>query len=109
MAHGGPTPARSAMVAQAGAVAGLLRTLANRHRLMLVCMLVEGEYSVGQLEAELGLRQPSLSQQLTVLRSAGIVETRRDARQIYYRLTEQKAARLVEALRLIFCGEAGKE
>lgn len=86
-------------------VAALLKTLANRNRLMIVCTLVEGEYAVGQIEEELGIRQPTLSQQLTILREAGIVATRREAKQIFYRLTEQKAARLVEALHAIFCTE----
>ncbi|KUL92958.1 ArsR family transcriptional regulator [Bosea sp. WAO] len=97
--------ARAELAARAGEVAELLRTLANRNRLMLVCTLVEGEYSVGQLEEMLGIRQPTLSQQLTVLREAGLVETRRDAKQIFYRLTAAKAARLVEALHQIFCTE----
>jgi ArsR family transcriptional regulator len=96
---------RAELATRAGEVAELLRTLANRNRLMLVCTLVEGEYSVGQLEEMLGIRQPTLSQQLTVLREAGLVETRRDAKQIFYRLTAAKAARLVEALHQIFCTE----
>lgn len=96
---------RAELAARAGEVADLLRTLANRNRLMLVCTLVEGEYAVGQLEEMLAIRQPTLSQQLTVLREAGLVETRRDAKQIFYRLTAAKAARLVEALHMIFCNE----
>lgn len=88
---------------KADEVAELLKTLANRNRLMIACALVESEYSVSQLEQELGIGQPTLSQQLTVLRSAGIVDTRRDSRQIFYRLTEAKAARLIEALHGIFC------
>ncbi|CAN7675336.1 sulfite-sensing transcriptional repressor BigR [Mesorhizobium sp. LjNodule214] len=104
-------PAKAAMTRadmedRAGEVAGLLRTLSHPARLMIVCTLVEGEYSVGQLEEELGIHQPSLSQQLTVLRDAGIVETRREAKQVFYHLTEARAARLVEALYTIFCAEA---
>lgn len=94
------------MAAQAAEVAGLLKTLAHPARLMLVCTLVEDEFSVGALETALGLHQPSLSQQLNVLREAGIVETRRDGKQIFYRLTGEKAARLVAALHGIFCAEA---
>ncbi|MBN9468717.1 MAG: helix-turn-helix transcriptional regulator [Bosea sp.] len=100
---------RAELATKAGEVAELLRTLANRNRLMLVCTLVEGEYSVGQLEEMLGIRQPTLSQQLTVLREAGLVETRRDAKQIFYRLTAAKAARLVETLHQIFCTEEAPE
>lgn len=100
-----PSLTRADLSGRAAEVAGLLKTLANRNRLMIVCTLVEGEYSVGQIEGELGIRQPTLSQQLTILREAGVVATRRDAKQIFYRLTEQKAANLVEALHAIFCAE----
>ena len=96
---------REELAGRATEVAALLKTLANRNRLMIVCALVDGEYAVGQIEEELGIRQPTLSQQLTILREAGIVATRREAKQIFYRLTEQKAARLVEALHAIFCAE----
>ena len=102
----GMTPA--AMEARAGEVANLLKTLAHPARLMLVCTLVEGEYSVSELEAKLDIHQPTLSQQLTVLREANIVETRRDGKQIFYRLTAEKATRLVGALYDIFCSDAGK-
>jgi DNA-binding transcriptional ArsR family regulator len=54
------------------------------------------------LEERLGIHQPSLSQQLGVLRSAGIVGTRREAKQVFYRLTEERAALLIEALTAIF-------
>jgi DNA-binding transcriptional ArsR family regulator len=91
------------MKGQADDVAALLKTLAHPARLMLACTLVEGEYSVGALEEKLGIHQPTLSQQLGVLRDAGIVETRREAKQIFYRLTERKAAQLIEALYAIFC------
>lgn len=89
--------------ARAGEVALLLKALAHPARLMLACTLAEAEYSVGELEEMLDIRQPTLSQQLGVLREAGIVETRRDARQIFYRLTEEKAAQLIAALHSVFC------
>jgi ArsR family transcriptional regulator len=101
-----PSTTRAGMEGKAGEVAGLLRTLAHPARLMIVCTLAEGEFSVGQLEQELGIHQPTLSQQLTVLRDAGIVETRREAKQIFYRLTEAKAERLIQSLYTIFCAEA---
>ncbi|CEJ15437.1 Biofilm growth-associated repressor [bacterium YEK0313] len=93
---------------RAGEVAELLKTLANRHRLMLVCTLVEGEFSVGELEQRLGIHQPTLSQQLTVLRRAGIVRTRRLSKRIFYRLTGTKAADLVGALHAIFCADIAR-
>lgn len=95
--------APSEMASRATEVAGLLKTLAHPARLMLACKLAEGEYGVGELEAMLDIRQPTLSQQLGVLREAGIVVTRRDAKQIFYRLSEEKAAQLIEALYAIFC------
>ena len=95
------------MEVRAGEVAGLLKTLAHPVRLMLACTLVEGEYSVGAIEDKLGIHQPTLSQQLTVLREAGIVETRREGKQIFYRLTAEKAAQLIEALYGIFCKPEG--
>lgn len=93
------------MAGRAGAFANLLKTLSHQARLMIVCTLVEGEYSVGELEAKLDIHQPHLSQHLTVLRSSGIVETRREGKQIFYRLTEEKAAQLVGALHDIFCAK----
>ncbi len=95
--------ARGEMESRAREVAGLLKTLSHPARLMLVCTLLEAEYSVGELERELDIHQPTLSQQLTVLREAGIVETRRDAKQVFYRLRDAKAARLIDALYQIFC------
>ena len=96
------------MEGRAAEVASLLKTLAHPARLVLACSLAQGEYSVGELEEKLGIRQPSLSQQLGVLRDAGVVETRREAKQIFYRLTEQKAARLIQALYGIFCDPEGQ-
>ncbi|OCI90850.1 transcriptional regulator [Agrobacterium sp. 13-626] len=91
------------MASRAGEVADLLKTLSHPARLMIVCTLVEGEYSVGELEEKVDVHQPHLSQHLTVLRGSGIVETRRDGKQIFYRLTEEKAAQLVSSLYDIFC------
>lgn len=88
-------------------VAAILRTLAHPMRLLLACTLVEAEYSVGELEEKLDIHQPNLSQQLTVLRQSGIVATRREGKQIFYRLTEAKAARLIAALFSIYCAPGG--
>lgn len=96
-------PGAALMAERAAEVAALLRVMAHPLRLMLACKLTEGEYVVGELERLLDIHQPALSQQLGVLREAGIVETRRDGKQIHYRLTQQKAAQLIEALYAIFC------
>ncbi len=99
---------RADMAARASEAADFLRILANQNRLMIVCTLVEGERSVSELESLLGIRQPTLSQQLGVLRDGGFVETRRDAKQIFYRLTEDRAASLVAALYNIFCADGDR-
>ena len=99
-----PSMSRQDMEGRASEVASLLKTMAHPARLMLACMLAEGECSVSTLEEKLGIHQPTLSQQLGVLREAGVVETRREAKQIFYRLTEEKAAQLIQALYAIFCG-----
>ncbi|MBN9604447.1 MAG: helix-turn-helix transcriptional regulator [Afipia felis] len=91
------------MVANANEAATLLKTLAHPGRLALACALAEGEFSVGALEERLGIHQPSLSQQLGILRDAGVVKTRREAKQIFYQLAEAKAAQLIEALHAIYC------
>jgi DNA-binding transcriptional ArsR family regulator len=101
--HAGMSP--KVMEERAAEVAGHLKVLAHPMRLMLVCTLVEREYSVGELEDKLDIHQPNLSQQLTVLRDAGIVQTRREGKQIFYALTEAKTQQLIAALFTIFCAE----
>ncbi len=88
----------------AGEAAQLLKALANEKRLMVLCLLAEGERSVGQLNAELDLSQSALSQHLAVLRADGLVETRRAAQTIYYALAAGPAQRIIETLHGIYCG-----
>ena len=95
--------ARQEMAVRAEEVAALLKVMAHPVRLMLACKLAEGEFSVGELERLLDIHQPTLSQQLGILRETGIAETRRDGKQIFYRLTQQKASQLIAALYAIFC------
>lgn len=76
----------------------LLGMLANRHRLLVLCSLIENECSVGELLAKSTLGQSALSQHLAKLRDAGMVTTRRDGQVIYYRLTDRNARKLIEAL-----------
>ena len=80
------------------AAATLLRTLANPGRLQIVLRLLAGEAAVAELEQELGIRQPTLSQQLGELRDAGLVAGRREAKTVIYRLVPGRAERLVIAL-----------
>lgn len=93
-----------AMREHASDAAQLLRALANEKRLMLLCLLAEGERSVGELNAEVDLSQSALSQHLAVLREDGLVTTRREAQTIYYSLAEGPAQRVIETLHGIYCG-----
>jgi DNA-binding transcriptional ArsR family regulator len=79
-----------------------LKALANPNRLSIICLLLEAESSVADIERELGIRQPTLSQQLRELRQAGMVATRRDAKHIYYRVADDRAGRIVKTLREVF-------
>jgi ArsR family transcriptional regulator, virulence genes transcriptional regulator len=85
----------------------LLKALANRNRLLLLCQLVEGERSVGEMAARLQLRESAVSQQLMLLRKDRLVAPRRDGQMIYYRLASPAAAKVIETLYEIFCAEAG--
>jgi len=86
--------------------ASLLKTLANPDRLLLLCNLVEEERNVSSLEALTGIRQPSLSQQLGVLREEGIVETRREGKFIFYRIASAPALAVMRTLWDTYCGPA---
>ena len=82
--------------------AEFLRALAHPMRLRILCRLLEGELAVAGFESELGLKQPSLSQQLALLRDAGLVSTRREAKSIFYTLADDKVRVLLDALREAF-------
>src|SRR5690606_5613300 len=97
----GVDPARMAAAAdQAGA---LLRSLGNRHRLLILCQLVEGERSVGELVAFIGQRQSTVSQHLALLRHEGLVRTRREGQTIWYAIASDPARRVLETLYAIYC------
>lgn len=80
-----------------------LRLLANEDRLLLLCQLLSGERGVGELEQLLDIRQPTLSQQLGVLREQGLVATRRDGKNIYYRLADARVESTLAHLYTLFC------
>lgn len=90
----------------AGAAETMLKALANRHRLMILCQLIDKEHSVGELTRFLGLRDSTVSQHLALLRKDGLVETRRDGQTIWYALASVAVRRLVETLYDIYCGPA---
>jgi DNA-binding transcriptional ArsR family regulator len=89
----------------AAQAARMLRALSNENRLMLLCMLFEGERTVSELNESLTLSQSALSQHLAVLRDEGLVRTRREAQKIYYGLSSRPAQRIVETLHSIYCPE----
>jgi ArsR family transcriptional regulator len=93
----------SAMRRGAAGATGTLRTLANEDRLLLLCALCEGERCVSELEARVKVRQPTLSQQLGVLRRCGFVRTRRSGKQIFYSVADPKAHRLLQTLQSLYC------
>lgn len=92
----------------ASRAAGLLKSLANEDRLLLLCQLVDGEKSVSELEQLTGIRQPTLSQQLGVLRNEALVATRREGKWVYYRVASDDALALLATLHGIFCGPAAE-
>jgi DNA-binding transcriptional ArsR family regulator len=93
----------TSMRKSADAACGLMRVLSNPDRLMLLCQLAQGERRVGELEELLDIQQPTLSQQLAVLREESLVETRRDGKQIYYRIASPAALAVMTILYEQFC------
>ncbi|HCN65749.1 MAG TPA: ArsR family transcriptional regulator [Pseudomonas sp.] len=87
----------------------LLKALANEDRLLLLCQLTQGERNVGELEDLTGIRQPTLSQQLGVLRDEGMVNTRRMGKYIYYSLASFEVVSVMQTLSGLYCGQALKK
>ena len=81
----------------------MMKVLANPDRLMILCQLAQGEKRVGELEELLGIVQPTLSQQLTVLRDEELVSTRREGKNIYYQMSSPRAMAIIEVLYTQFC------
>lgn len=81
----------------------MFATMSNRRRLMILCRLVDGEANVGELAAFCGCAQSSVSQHLALLRSSGLVEPRRQAQTIYYRLKSDHVRTIMEAAYEAFC------
>lgn len=93
----------SSMRKAAAKATGVLRSLAHEDRLLLLCQLSQGERSVGELEELLKLHQPSLSQQLGVLRAEKLVRTRREGKRIYYSIARPEVLELLETLYHLYC------
>ena len=97
----------SEMRRAAGEAGEMLRLLANRHRLLIVCELVGGERSVGQLAQALGLRDANVSQHLAQLRRSALVDTRREGQTIWYSLASVPASRVIAVLQDVYCRPLG--
>ena len=80
-----------------------LKLLANEDRLLLLCQLSQGEMCVSELEEKLQIRQPTLSQQLGVLRNEGVVNTRRQGKNIYYSVADPAILDIVAVLYRLYC------
>lgn len=93
----------NALHAAADDACRLMKTLSNPDRLLLLCQLTQGEKCVSDLESLAGITQPTLSQQLGVLRNEGIVSTRRDGKKIFYQISSQQTLALMEVLYQQFC------
>ena len=80
-----------------------LKVLANTDRLLLLCQLSQGEMCVGELEKTLDIRQPTLSQQLSVLRNEAVVNTRREGKNIYYSVADERLLEMLSVLYRLYC------
>ena len=92
-----------AMREAAGKATAMLRVLANEDRLLLLCQLTQGEACVSDLEELLGIHQPTLSQQLGVLRAEDIVSTRREGKKIYYQVSDERVVAVLNTLYGLYC------
>lgn len=96
-------PKTAAVQEHAGEAAALLKALANDQRLLVLCALLDGPLSVGEINERVELSQSALSQHLAVLRTARIVTTRRESQTIYYALADGPALKVMEVLYEAFC------
>lgn len=102
----GPTSDLTQLTDAAARASALLKTLANPVRLLLLCQLAQQERAVSELEALTGIRQPTLSQQLGVLRDEQLVQTRRVGKQIFYQIASAEALAVLQVLYQLYCPES---
>ncbi|MET3431115.1 ArsR family transcriptional regulator [Herbaspirillum seropedicae] len=98
-----PTLPAERMRQAAGEAVGVLKVLANEDRLLLLCQLSQQEMCVSELEEQLDIRQPTLSQQLGVLRNEGVVSTRREGKRIYYRVADARLLEMLDLMYRLYC------
>ena len=89
--------------AAVGEASKLLKVLSNPDRMLLLCQMTQGKFSVRELEIITGVLQPTLSQQLTVLREEQLVSTRREGKQIFYSISSNEASAVLEVLYQLYC------
>lgn len=99
------TTAIDSLKASASKACSLLKSMANEDRLLILCLLSQGERNVGEIEAETSIQQPTLSQQLTKLREDGLVSTRREGKYIYYGLASYEVIEVMQTLSSLYCGK----
>jgi DNA-binding transcriptional ArsR family regulator len=97
-----------ALLANARDASDFLKAISHEARLVILCLLIEGEKSVSELEEVLSLRQPAVSQQLARLRSDNLVDARRDGKNIYYSLARPEVVEIIRTLHRVFCERAAK-
>ena len=89
--------------AAAGEASKLVKVLSNPDRMLLLCQMTRGEFSVKELETITWILQPTLSQQLTVLREERLVSTRREGKQIFYSISSNEALAVLQVLYQLYC------
>jgi ArsR family transcriptional regulator len=89
-------------------VVGILKSLANTDRLLILCHLSQAELNVSEIEEITEIKQPTLSQQLMMLRKSDVVDTRRDGKQIYYSIKDQNLIVVLNTLYQLYCGNPAK-
>ena len=94
------------MTATADDICEIMTLLSNRSRLMILCLLTEGEKSVGELDEAIGSRDTAVSQQLAVLRRERIVKARREGQTMFYRIMRDDIGQILAFLYVTYCGEA---
>lgn len=93
----------SALRRQSESVAALLKQLSHPQRLLILCALAEGEKTVGEIEAACDASQSMVSQFLKGMRLEGLIDSRRDGKQVYYKITNESVLELMKSLYSIFC------
>lgn len=96
------------MKANVDEASAFLKKLSNPDRLLVCCALIDVELSVRELEDFLGIRQPGLSQQLAELREAGLIEGRKDGKQVFYRLADPRVVTFITTMHRLFCKRPGR-